>query len=144
MMRYLLPIFFVFISSFAICQNKKIDTAKLIDTNARPVKTITIIQRPAQFPGGIPAWQNYLIENLDRDVAKRKKAPNGKYTVYVTFIIDEEGRVTNVQAENDPGYGTKEEAIRIISNSPKWLPATQNEKKVIYRHKQGISFVVTQ
>ena len=141
-MRYSLLIFFIFISSFAICQNKKNDTAKLIDTNLHPIKKITIVQIPAQFPGGIPAWQNYLIENLDVDVAKRNKAPLGKYTVIVTWIIDKEGNVTNVTAENDPGYGTKEEAIRVISKSPKWIPAKQNGRDKIYKHKQAISFVV--
>lgn len=141
-MKYLLLILFVFISFFAICQNKRIDSAKLIDTNVHSTKIFTVVQFPAQFPGGTKGWQNYLIENLDRDVAKRNKAPFGKYSVIVTFIVDKEGRVTDIRAENDPGYGTKEEAVRIISNSPNWLPAKQNGREVIYRHRQTISFVV--
>ncbi len=141
-MSFKLLIFFVFISSFAICQNKKIDTARLIDTTVSPIKTITRVQIPAQFPGGLSAWQKYLGENLDRDVAKRNKAPFGKYSVAVSWIVDKEGNVTNVTAENDPGYGTKEEAVRVISNSPKWLPAKQNGRDSIYKHKQSISFIV--
>ena len=142
MIRFILLILFSCISTYAICQNNKIDSAKLIDTTVTSRKTITIVQIPAQFPGGLPAWQKYLGDNLDRDVAKRNKAPFGKYSVSVSWIIDKEGNVTNVNAENDPGYGTKEEAVRVISQSPKWMPAKQNGRDSIYKHKQSISFIV--
>ena len=142
MIRVTILILFIFISTYANSQNKKIDTARLIDTTVSPIKTITIVQIPAQFPGGLSAWQKYLSENLDRDVAKRNKAPLGKYSVTVSWIIDKEGNVTNVNAENDPGYGTKEEALRVISQSPKWQPGEQNGRDKPYKHKQSISFIV--
>jgi protein TonB len=50
--------------------------------------------------------------------------------------------ISDVAAENDPGYGTKDEAIRVIKRGPNWKPAVQNGRNVIYRHKQGITFVV--
>ncbi len=62
----------------------------------------------------------------------------------VSFIVDKEGNVSDVKAENDPGYGTKDEAVKLIVKGPKWLPAIQNGKKVIYRHKQPIIFVVAE
>lgn len=108
-------------------------------------KIFTTVLVPALYTeGGLEGWTNYLSMNLRGNIPLRRKAPVGKYTVYVTFTIDESGRVTNVQAENDPGYGTKEEAIRVVSKSPKWFPATENSKVVPYHHKQGITFVVTE
>lgn len=62
----------------------------------------------------------------------------------VTFIVDKDGKVSDVKAENDPGYGTKEEAIRVIKKGPNWIPANQNGKLVVYRHKQAITFRVTE
>ena len=62
--------------------------------------------------------------------------------MFVTFIVDKTGNISDVQAENDPGYGTKAEAIRVIKKGPAWIPAIQNNHKVIYRHKQGITFQV--
>ena len=103
-----------------------------------------IYKKPAYFQGGIKGWQYYLERSLDRDVAVRKGAPAGKYTVYVVFVIDKDGRVTDVKAENDPGYGTKEEAERVIAKGPNWEPAIQYNRPVMYRHKQGITFAVSQ
>ncbi|OIR12147.1 hypothetical protein GALL_63980 [mine drainage metagenome] len=107
-------------------------------------KIFTVVQIPAEFPGGLPAWTKYLERNLNRDLPVENGAPPGKYTVYVTFIVDKTGGISDVQAENDPGYGTKEEAIRVIKKGPAWKPAIQNGRNVIYRHKQGITFVVSE
>jgi protein TonB len=43
---------------------------------------------------------------------------------------------------NDPGFGLAKEAIRVIENSPKWKPATQNGRNIIYRNNITISFEV--
>jgi len=103
-----------------------------------------IYERPADFPGGIQGWQKYLARSLDAALPVYRGAPAGKYTVYVTFWVDKDGNVSDVKAENDPGYGTKEEAIRVIKRGPKWLPAIQYNKPVKYRHKQGITFQVSE
>lgn len=47
-----------------------------------------------------------------------------------------------MQALNDPGYGTAEEAVRVIKKSKQWIPALQNGNHVIYRQKESITFVV--
>lgn len=107
-------------------------------------KIFTVVQIAAEFPGGLPAWTKYLERNLNRDLPVENGAPPGKYTVYVTFIVDKTGGISDVQAENDPGYGTKDEAIRVIKKGPAWKPAIQNGRNVIYRHKQGITFVVSE
>ena len=103
----------------------------------------TVVQIAAEFPGGAAAWQKYLTRNLNSDIPVQNGAPAGKYTVYVTFTVDKTGVISDVQAENDPGYGTKEEAIKVIKKGPNWIAAVQNSRKVIYRHKQGITFVVS-
>ena len=74
----------------------------------------------------------------------RNGGPPGKYTVVLSFIVDKEGGISNVKAENDPGYGTAEEAIRMIKKGPSWVPAVQNGKKVVYRQKQPITFVISE
>lgn len=98
---------------------------------------------PPSFPGGMSAWAKYLQRNLDADLVKRKGGPPGKYTVQVTFIVDENGMVSTIRA-NDPGYGTKEEAIRMIAKGPNWKPALVKGKKVAAEHKLSISFFVAE
>jgi protein TonB len=102
------------------------------------------VQVPAEFPGGINGWKKYLERNLDSDLPVSNGAPAGKYTVVVSFLVDKNGVISDVVAENDPGYGTKAEAVRVITKGPNWKPAIQNGNKVIYRHKQSISFMVSE
>lgn len=107
-------------------------------------KIFTVVQIPAEFPGGLTAWAKYLERNLNRDLPVENGAPPGKYTVVVSFIVAKDGAISDVVAENDPGYGTKAEAVRVITRGPKWKPAVQNGRNVIYRHKQSITFMVSE
>ena len=107
-------------------------------------KVFTVVQIPAEFPGGLPALTKYLERNLNRDLPVENGAPPGKYTVIVSFIVDKTGGISEVKAENDPGYGTKDEAVRVIKRGPNWKPAVQNGRNVIYRHKQSITFMVSE
>lgn len=107
-------------------------------------KVFTVVQIPAEFPGGLAAWSRYLERTLNRDLPVENGAPPGKYTVIVSFIVAKDGSPSEVTAENDPGYGTKAEAVRVIQKGPKWKPAVQNGRNVIYRHKQSITFQVSE
>ena len=102
-----------------------------------------IVQKLAEFPGGQNGWVNYLERTLDRDLPVRRGAPVGTYSVIVSFLVDEQGNITNVKAENNPGYGTMEEAVRVLKNGPKWVPASQNGENIVYRHRQAIVFLVS-
>jgi periplasmic protein TonB len=105
-------------------------------------KIFTVVQQEAAFPGGLAAWSRFVERNLDRELPANNGAPAGKYTVTVSFIVDKEGKVSEVKAENDPGYGTASEAVRVIKKGPNWTPALQNGRNVISRKKQNITFVV--
>jgi len=107
-------------------------------------KVFTVVQIPAEFPGGTSAWSRYLERNLNRDIPSENGAPPNRYTVIVSFTVSKTGAISDVSAENDPGYGTKAEAIRVITKGPAWKPAVQNGRNVIYRHKQSITFVVSE
>lgn len=107
-------------------------------------KVFTVVQIPAEFPGGLSAWTKFLERNLNRDLPVENGAPPGKYTVIVSFIVDKTGGISEVKAENDPGFGTKDEAVRVIKRGPNWKPAVQNGRNVIYRHKQSITFMVSE
>lgn len=101
-------------------------------------KVFTKVENPAEFPGGPDAWRRYLERNLQYPDAAQENGTQG--VVKVQFIVDKEGTISEVQALNDPGDGLAEEAVRIIKRGPKWTPAEQNGRKVIYRHIQAITF----
>ena len=100
-------------------------------------------QEAASFPGGASEWLKYLEHNLNRDKPVIKGAAPGKYTVNLNFIVDKDGDIKDVVAENNPGFSTKDEAIRVMLSSPKWIPAKQNGQPVVSQVKQSITFLVS-
>jgi hypothetical protein len=102
-----------------------------------------IFSRESVFEEGQQAWLRYLARHLNSDIVSINSGPIGVYTVIVVFIIDKEGNVTNVTTENDPGYGSKQEAIKVVERSPKWLPAIYNGIPILSRKKQPITFTVS-
>jgi protein TonB len=107
-------------------------------------QVFTVVQIPAEYPGGSAAWIKYLERNLNSNVPSENGAPVGKYTVILSFIVDKNGNISDINAENDPGYGTKEEAVRVLKKGGGWKAAVQNGRNVIYRHRQSITFQVSE
>lgn len=103
-----------------------------------------LIQLEAQFPGGAAAWSRFLEQNLNSEIPVDNAAPAGRYTVIVSFVVDKDGSISEVTALNDPGFGTAEEAVRVIKKSRQWTPALQNGRNVTYRQKQSITFEVSE
>ncbi|MFY7900069.1 MAG: energy transducer TonB [Chitinophagaceae bacterium] len=113
-----------------------------ITSNKDYEETFVPVQIPASFPGGLESWKRYLERNLNRELPSENGAAPGIYSVVVSFTVDEIGNISDTKIEKDPGFGTADEAVRIIKKGPKWTPAIQNGKKVMYRVKQVVSFVV--
>ena len=107
-------------------------------------KPITQAQQEPQFPGGVQGWRTYLENNLQANIPAKNNAPSGTYTVTVSFLVNENGKVSEIKAIKDPGYGTAAEAERVIAKGPNWIPATQNGHTIMYRQKQNITFQLTQ
>jgi protein TonB len=92
------------------------------------------IEVKPEFPGG--------IQNFYAFVGKNYKMPdevglNGK--VYVSFVVEKDGSLTNIKVLRDIGYGTGKEAVRVLQFSPKWNPGEQNGKKVRCSYSLPIS-----
>ena len=102
------------------------------------------VQVPAKFPGGDQGWNNFLSSNIRTQTPARNKAPAGRYTVVISFTIDKEGNVTNAAVLEDPGYGTAQDVLRVLHKSPRWTPAMQDGKNVMYRQKQKITYEVSE
>lgn len=97
-------------------------------------------EKPAAFPGGIEGWRKYLEANLQYPKKAQRKQIQG--LVKVKMVVDAKGNVGEVEAMNDPGGGLAAEAVRVIKEGPKWIPAFQNGKNVTYRFVQSITFAL--
>lgn len=63
-------------------------------------------------------------------------------TVYVTFVIEQDGSVSHVRAMNFLGDGLMEEAVDVIKHMPRWTPGRLNDKPVRVQFTIPISFVI--
>lgn len=98
----------------------------------------TTVEKPAAFPGGLDGWRRYLEGNLSYPKKAVKKKIQG--VVRVEMVVDSKGNVWGIKTQNDPGGGLAAEAERVVKDSPRWIPAEQNGKKVTYRFLQNITF----
>ena len=78
--------------------------------------------------GGTEAWQRHLSENLTYPMSARMRGIQG--TVLVSFIVNTDGTVEQVELVRGIGGGCDEEALRIIKISPRWSPGMIKGKAV--------------
>jgi protein TonB len=120
-------------------QGKQVIEVKKEDDENKVFEKVEI---EASFPGGESAWRKYLERNLNPNAPVDNGAPEGSYTVWVQFIVDKEGNISDVKALTNHGYGMEDESMRVIKKGPKWVPAQQNGRQVKAYRKQPITFVV--
>ncbi|MCF3110904.1 energy transducer TonB [Niabella sp. CC-SYL272] len=94
-------------------------------------EVFTIAEEAPEYRLDYDSWIQYLAKNLDAGLPFRNGAPQKTYKVVIQFIVEKDGRVTDVKPLTKGGYGMEEEAMRVITASGKWIPARQN--KVIVR-----------
>jgi TonB family protein len=97
----------------------------------------TKVENEADYPGGQPGWSNYLMTHLKYPESAVKKNIQG--TVVVQFIVDQEGKVSDVKAISGPKE-LQEASIKVIKESGNWTSATQNGRKVKAYKKQPITY----
>lgn len=109
------------------------------DEEGNNMKDTSNSDHPAEFPGGLKAWQKYLTKQLYfPDQYKIVNADSA--VVVVAFTIDENGNVTNVFVST-PFYPQFDRiAEGVINKSPKWIPAMQHNRKVKYSLQQAVVF----
>jgi Gram-negative bacterial TonB protein C-terminal len=95
------------------------------------------VESKPQFNGN---WNDYLSKNINGEVANKNGAPEGVYKVIVSFIVNTNGTITDIKCISDPGFGICEEAKRVISQSPNWIPGSQNGTKLRCQYSQALSF----
>ncbi len=76
--------------------------------------------------------------------AARKGMKAGQYTVNVRFLVEKDGRMSDVIALDDPGFGLGKAAQTVIRTGPRWKPGELNGKKVRSYHTQPITFQISE
>lgn len=108
--------------------------------NPEPVFTVT--ETPPDFPGGDMERIRYLQENIKYPTMARESGIQG--TVYVSFIIETNGSITNIKIMRGIGGGCDEEVISLIKKMPYWKPGTQNGKPVRVQFNMPVKFTLAE
>lgn len=97
---------------------------------------------PPQFPGGTAAWREFLVKNLNANIPVDSGASKGTYKTEVQFIVDAAGNISNITPKTKWGHGMEQEVVRLLKQSPKWIPAKENGKAVLAYTQVPVTFVV--
>ena len=97
----------------------------------------TKVEVESEFPGGQQAWSNYLFKTLKYPQPAINANKQG--TVVIQFIVDTDGKISDVEAISGPKE-LQAESIRVIKESGNWVSAVQNGKKVKSYKRQPITF----
>jgi protein TonB len=98
----------------------------------------TVVESMPGFPGGEASRIKYLNENIKYPQMARESGIQGR--VFVTFVVEKDGSVTDVRVLRGIGGGCDEEAVRVIKNMPKWNPGKQRGKPVRVQFNMPILF----
>jgi protein TonB len=106
------------------------------------VYDIITIEKVPEFPGGMAKFYAYLSKSMKYPASAAEQNIQGK--VYVSFVVEKNGDLTDIHVERKLGGGTDEEAIRVLKASPQWLPGVQNGVNVRVKYNIPISFSLAQ
>ncbi|WP_276373423.1 energy transducer TonB [Chryseolinea sp. H1M3-3] len=98
----------------------------------------TIVEQQAEFPGGFEAMVKFLAKNMKYPAAARRMGVEG--SVFVSFVIDREGNISDPQVIKGISAECDKEAIRVVQLMPPWKPGKQNGKPVRCRFVLPIKF----
>jgi len=100
----------------------------------------TIVELMPVFPGGEKSMYKWLIENLKYPQIAREAGIQG--TVYINFVIEKDGSISNVNCLRAIGGGCDEEAMRVVKSMPKWEPGKQKGEPARVYFNLPVKFIL--
>ncbi|SHH00702.1 protein TonB [Flavobacterium fluvii] len=102
------------------------ETTKAVDYGTTVVNT-AILDKMPEFPGGMDKFYKYVGNNFE----KPEIDDINTLRVYVSFVIEKDGSMTDIKVSRDPGYGLGREAVRVLKSlKTKWSPGIIDSKPV--------------
>jgi len=100
----------------------------------------TIVEEMPSFPGGEAELFKYLGKNIKYPQMATDAGISG--VVYVTFVVDKDGKIRDAKVLRGIGGGCDEEAVRVVKSMPTWKPGKQRGKSVTVQYNLPIRFTL--
>ena len=111
-----------------------------VEAAPKEEEIFTVVEQQPEFSGGMAALGQYLSKNLRYPAAAQRANVAGK--VFVSFVVNTDGSIQDVQILKGLGFGTDEEAQRVVKGMPKWRPGKQSGRPVRVKYNLPINFTL--
>lgn len=101
-------------------------------------KVYQVVEQQPSFPGGREELFKYLAYNVRYPIDAAKNKIEGR--VLVTFVVEHDGSISNVNVANSVYPSLDKESIRVVSGMPKWILGKANGKTVRVKYTIPITF----
>lgn len=98
----------------------------------------SILEIPPAYKGGIDSFYRYLGRSIRYPRAAYKNGISG--SVHVSFIVEKDGKVSNARIMKSVFGAIDQEALRVVSASPNWIPAMHRGVPIRVKYSIPISF----
>ncbi len=112
------------------------------EVSDQTVYNFVTISNPPTYPGGATKFYEFLGKEMKYPQLAADNDIQGK--VLVSFTVEKDGSLSDIKIERKLGYGTDEEAIRVLKISKRWNPGMQNGRPVRVKYNIPISFTLDQ
>ncbi len=112
---------------------------KVIETPVQ-AEIFTVVEEQPGYPGGEEARISFLQQNIKYPEEAKELGIQGK--VFVTFVVEVDGSISDVRVLRGIGGGCDEEAIRVVRSMPKWVPGKQRGVPVRVQFNLPIKFTL--
>ena len=119
---------------------ENVDENPDIDTTVDVDEVYIVPGKMPEFPGGEDALCDFLAKNIKYPQAAKKNNIQGK--VYVQFVVERDGSITNHKVLRDIGGGCGDEALRVVRMMPKWKPGEIRGRKVRVQYVLPVKFMI--
>lgn len=110
------------------------------EESAEEAQIFMVVESMPEYPGGEAQLYAFLAENIKYPQMAKESGIQGR--VFVTFVVERDGRVTDVRVLRGIGGGCDEEAIRVVQSMPKWTPGKQRGKSVRVQYNLPVKFTL--
>ncbi|MBQ8957086.1 MAG: energy transducer TonB [Bacteroidales bacterium] len=97
-----------------------------------------IVEEMPEFPGGEEALVQFIADHVNYPEEAKKAGAYGR--VFVGFVVEPDGSLSDVKVLRGIGYGCDEEAMRVVESMPKWKPGKQRGKAVKVHYFVPVNF----
>lgn len=123
-------------------ENKDIPNTKVETVNESTTEdpVFLVVEVMPEYIGGESAMYEFIGKNIKYPDEAKKEGIQGR--VFLSFVVEKDGQISNVEILRGIGGGCDEEAVRVLKSMPNWTPGQQRGVPVRVQYRMPIKFTL--